>query len=161
MAEPREPDGPREPREPREPDGRDGATVATLCAAAIGAVFTVVALATFGSRTALSVFVGASIAVSNLLVLRAIIRSILRPRDEDDEPAPSEAKEDGRRGGTAWGIFAVLKIFVLFGGVWFLLTKKVVDPIPLVVGYGVLPLGITASALVDSLFPARRRRRPR
>lgn len=159
MAEPREPDA---PREPSPPEGRDGATVATLCAAAIGAVFTLVALATFGSRTALSVFVGASIAVSNLLVLRAIIRSILRPREEDEPvEAPSDAKDDGRRGGTAWGIFAVLKIFILFGGVWFLLTKKVVDPIPLVVGYGVLPLGITASALVDSLFPARRRRRPR
>lgn len=159
MAEPREPDA---PREPSPPEGRDGATVATLCAAAIGAVFTLVALATFGSRTALSVFVGASIAVSNLLVLRAIIRSILRPREEDEPAeAPSDAKDDGRRGGTAWGIFAVLKIFILFGGVWFLLTKKVVDPIPLVVGYGVLPLGITASALVDSLFPARRRRRPR
>lgn len=151
-----------------EPEPRDGATVATLCAAVLGAIFTVLALATFGSRAALSVAVGATIAVANLLMLRAIIRSILKPPDEatdagdadeaDPPPTYEDSREDGRRGGTAWGIFAVLKIFVLFAGVWFLLTKKVVDPIPLVVGYGVLPLGITASALVETLFPSRHRR---
>ena len=86
---------------------------------------------------------------------------------DDDEIREKDAREDakpkddadhrgaGRRGGAAWGVFALLKIFLLFGGIWILLTKKLVDPIPLVVGYGVLPLGIAASALVKSLRPRR------
>jgi hypothetical protein len=77
------------------------------------------------------------------------------------EPQPAERPDhagSGRRGGVAWSVFALLKIALLFGGVWILLTKRLVDPIPLVVGYGVLPLGIAASALVKSLSPRGRGR---
>ena len=63
----------------------------------------------------------------------------------------------GKRGGAAWGAFALVKIIVLFGGIWVLLTRGWVDPMPLVVGYGVLPLGITASGLFGSLAPRPRR----
>jgi hypothetical protein len=49
----------------------------------------------------------------------------------------------------------MLKIALLFGGVYVLLTRELVDPIPLAVGYGVLPLGIFASTLWQSLKPAR------
>jgi hypothetical protein len=82
--------------------------------------------------------------------------------DEEPEPAIDHASE-GKRGGAAWGLFAVVKIVVLFGGIYLLLTKGLVDPIALVVGYGVLPLGIAASSLVNSLSPRSRRagRRPR
>ncbi len=144
----------------------DDVTLATICAAVLGAVFAIVALGTHDVRTAASVAVGAVIAVANLLTMRAIIRALLVEPDEDenrekDAREPEAPKEDadhqsaGRRGGTAWGVFALLKIFLLFGGIWILLTKKLVDPIPLVVGYGVLPLGIAASALVKSLRPRR------
>lgn len=142
------------------PDERDGATVATIAAAVLGALFSVLALVFFGGRAAGSVLVGAVIAVSNLVMLRAIIRAILRPPEEDDDgenPSSDERSKEG--GGAVWGVFAVVKILVLFGVVGLLLTKGLVDPIPLVVGYGVLPLGITASALIDSLAPTSRRRR--
>jgi hypothetical protein len=84
-----------------------------------------------------------------------------------DADAKAEAGEavdhraEGRRGGAAWGGFALLKIVVLFGGIWLLLTRGWVDPIPLVVGYGVLPLGIAASSVLSSLAPRKVRRRPR
>ncbi len=164
----------------------DDATLATICAAVLGAAFSLVALVTHDARTAASVAVGATIAVANLLTMRAIVRALLRedaetPADEatkagavaaeregKGEGEPSGDPEDhenisrdrdhedaGRRGGVAWGVFALLKIFLLFGGIWILLTKKLVDPIPLVVGYGVLPLGIAASSLVRSLVPRR------
>ena len=120
---------------------------ATKMAAALGAALTLAALAFFGTRSAMSVFVGAAIAVGNLIALRAIIRALLPPADS--EPTP---KSPGAAG--AWAIFAVLKMLILFGGVWILLTRGMVDPMPLVVGYGVLPLGITASAL----FPPGKRR---
>lgn len=134
----------------------DDATLSSICAAALGVVFTIVAFATHDARTAGGVAVGATIAVANLLVMRAIIRSLVtEPEDREKDASEAEHQGAGRRGGTAWGIFALLKIFLLFGGIWILLTKKLVDPIPLVVGYGVLPLGIAASALVRALKPRR------
>lgn len=113
-------------------------------AAVIGAAFTLGALAISGRRAALSVFVGAVIAVSNLVALRAIIRALL--------PADAQPGDAGGSG-AAWALFAVLKMALLFGGVWMLLTRGMVDPIPLVVGYGVLPIGITASALLPPAKP--------
>ena len=84
-------------------------------------------------------------------------------QDPSGEGAPAAAeaasKERGRRGGAAWGVFALLKILVLFGGIGLLLMRGWVEPIPLVIGYGVLPLGITTSALIASLRPKRRSRR--
>jgi len=67
----------------------------------------------------------------------------------------------GRRGGIAWGIFAMLKIALLFGGVYVLLTRELVDPIALAAGYGVLPLGIFASTAWSSMKPTRRVSSPR
>jgi hypothetical protein len=48
-----------------------------------------------------------------------------------------------------WGIFAVVKMLVLFGGMWLLMTNGLVAPIPLVVGYGALPIGIAIGSLVS------------
>lgn len=130
----------------------DAAKVSAICAAVLGGIFAIGAFGVMGTRAGLSVTVGALIAVSNLLVLRAIIRSIVTA-PADAVPAEGDHQGNGRRGGAAWGIFAVLKIFVLFGGVWLLLAKGLVDPIPLVVGYSVLPLGMTGSTLLSSLRP--------
>ena len=144
-------------------EDRDDANTATICAAVIGLIFTVAAFAIGGGRTAFSVAAGAVIAVANLVFLRAIIRAVIQAPEEPEKkegeeagPAPDH-EEEGRRGGAAWGIFAILKIFLLFGGIYVLLTKGLVDPIPLVIGYGVLPLGIVASTAVGSLRPRKRR----
>lgn len=153
---------------PEAPDDRDDIKTSVIAAAILGGVFTLGALGTHGPKVAMSVALGAAIAVANLLTMRAIVRALVRPpideaRSEDGEgegegeKAPSpDHKGAGRRGGAAWGVFAVLKIFVLFGGIWILLTKGLVAPIPLVVGYGVLPLGIAAAGLWGSLRPGRR-----
>jgi hypothetical protein len=144
-------------------EDRDDSYTATVCAAVVGAIFTVGAFFVGGGRTALSVAVGALIAVANLLFLRAIVRALVQAPEEPEkkdgeEPGPDpDHQREGRRGGAAWGVFAILKIFLLFGGIFVLLTKGVVDPIPLVVGYGALPLGIVASTAVGSLRPRRRR----
>jgi hypothetical protein len=170
------------------PEGPDAAAVASVAAGGLALVLALGALALFGTRTALSVAAGGTIAVANLVTMSAIVRALLRA--PDDEPsatadanatpdasatpdanatsdgdassgetveadAPDHARE-GKRGGAAWGAFAVVKIIVLFGGIWILLTKGMVDPMPLVVGYGVLPLGIAASSLYTSLLPRSR-----
>jgi hypothetical protein len=82
--------------------------------------------------------------------------------NESERPAVDHAAE-GKRGAAAWGAFGLLKILFLFGGIYVLLTKGLVDPMPLVVGYGVLPLGIAASSVLTSLAPRGRpaSRRPR
>ena len=152
------------------PEETDAAKVAAVAAAVLGAVLTLGALAFFGTRTGLSVAIGAIIAVANLVMMSAIVRAMLRPVDaEVDASADEKEKEDaekvdpvdhaaeGKRGGAAWGVFGLLKIVVLFGGIYVLLTKGMVDPMPLVVGYGVLPLGIAASSAFTSLAPRRRR----
>lgn len=171
------------------PEGPDAASVAAVAAGAIGLALAIGALALFGTRAALSVVAGATIAVANLVTMSAIIRALLRVPDDDatatataapgvatataadaattepgatpadaepDPDAPDHVRE-GKRGGAAWGAFAVVKIVVLFGGIWVLLTRGLVDPMPLVAGYGVLPLGIAAASLYTSLAPRSRR----
>ncbi len=159
----------------------DAAKVAAIGAAVLGAVLAIAALAVFGTRTALSVAVGAAIAVANLVMMRALVRAMLRPAEEEafaqaqanvaakakaeaeaeaeanDAEDPVDHAAEGRRGAAAWGLFGVLKLVVLFGGIYVLLTKGLVDPMALVVGYGVLPLGIAASSLLSGLAPRSRR----
>lgn len=156
----------------------DAAKVAAIGAAILGAGLAIAALALFGTRTGMSVAFGAAIAVANLVMMRALVRAMLRPAEEEafaqaqaNADAKAEASEDedpvdhaaeGKRGAAAWGLFGVLKLVVLFGGIYVLLTKGLVDPMPLVVGYGVLPLGIAASSLFAGLAPrGRRPGRPR
>jgi hypothetical protein len=169
------------------PAGRDAAKVAAIGAGVLGLGLSIAAFATFGLRSGLSVAAGAAIAVANLVTMSAIIRALLRPaeaeaeaiaaaeaekaeakargeepsstEEEDESEPPVDHVREGKRGGAAWGLFAVLKILVLFGGIFLLLTKGLVDPIALVVGYGVLPLGIAASSLVNSLSPRPRGKR--
>jgi hypothetical protein len=162
---------------PEPAAGPDTAKIAAVAAAAIGAALTLGALALFNGRTALSVGAGTVIAVANLVTMNAIIRAMLRPAEaeaeaeaaaeaaakaagEPNDEAPEPARDhvaEGKRGGAAWGAFALVKILVLFGGIYVLLTRGLVDPIPLVIGYGVLPLGITVSGLFNSLAPRPRR----
>lgn len=144
---------------PDEEPTTDAAALATKAAAVAGALFTITALALSGTRAATSVFVGAAIAVANLAAMRAIIRALIQPPPDADGEAPDHADDEsharkGRRGGAAWGIFAVLKLVFLFGGIWFLLTRELVAPMPLLIGYGALPVGIVAGAL----WPTRKGR---
>jgi len=164
-----------------ESDERDAATVAAVAAAILGALLALGGLAIYGAHVALSIAIGALIAVANLVTMSAIIRALLKPPDDAeakaeasvnasadanadasaDEPRPTDADHvrEGRRGGAAWGIFAAVKIIVLFGGIWVLLTRGWVDPIPLVVGYGVLPMGIAISGFATNLAPKNRKKR--
>lgn len=150
-------DGPPEPSEPSEPSTTepqhesDDTGQAAKAAAILGGVFAIGALVVDGPRAAFSVLVGAAIAVANLLTMRAIIRALIKAPPPADAPDAPEQKQPGQTGGIAWGLFAALKMLLLFGAVWLLLTRRLVDPMPLVVGYGVLPLGIAASAVWSSL----------
>jgi hypothetical protein len=84
----------------------------------------------FGAKTALSVMVGAIVAGLNLVVFAWIVRAILGS------------------GGRGWGIVAALKLFALFGGLFWLFRENVVGALPFVLGYGALPIGISVAQLM-------------
>ena len=54
----------------------------------------------------------------------------------------------GQSGRGTWGLMAVLKLFVLFGAVFWVLKKDWADPLSFWVGYLSLPVGIVASQLL-------------
>ncbi len=124
---------------PRGMDPRLRAAMITVVVAA--AAFSGVAAYAWSSRAALSVAVGGAIATANLWVLARIVGSLM-PAEGEEPRSASNAK-------TAWGVLALLKLTVLFGGVWFLMTNHLVDPIPLVVGFGALPIGIAIGSIVS------------
>lgn len=152
--------------------------------AAIGAALTVGAFALFPARTGASVLVGAVIATSNLYVLIRVVEALLTPADDPaDDPAarpdpsppselaPESAPDEGREPtppskpkstfSAAWALLGVVKMLVLFGGIWALMTRELVDPIGLVVGYGCLPLGVSLRGLLPALRPRATPRRGR
>lgn len=124
--------------------------MALAAGALIGVLLTVGALVAYDTRTATSVAVGAGIALANLAVLRSLVRSVVGAPEDDEGRAEGEGP--GLASGL-WGLLSAVKILLLFGGVWVLLTRGLIDPIPLVVGYGVLPLGIVAAALTGRDVP--------
>jgi hypothetical protein len=87
-----------------------------------------------GFRAGFSTAVGAAVASANLYVLGRAVAAML-----------------GRGSGArAWRMLGLLKMILLFAGVWILLTTGLVDPIPLVVGLGALPLGLATGSMLGS-----------
>lgn len=96
-----------------------------------GMCFAVVGSALFGMRTGLGVLIGGLIATANLWVFARVGQAFI-----------------GRKGNSApWGIIALLKMAVLFGGVWMILRTGVVSALSLISGYCALPIGITVGSL--------------
>ncbi|HEX8796315.1 MAG TPA: ATP synthase subunit I [Polyangiaceae bacterium] len=107
--------------------------------ALVGAGFALVALVVFGVSTAFSVAAGAAIAAGNLWALARIIAALL---PDDAQSARSQSK-------AAWALLAVLKMFGLIVAVWLLMRHGVVAPLPMMVGFGALPIGIAIGSLVS------------
>lgn len=104
--------------------------LALMATGGIGLVSSLVALLFWDARVAAGVFVGASLAVANLWVFKRVGHALLA------EKGKSRAM---------WGLVGVFKFVALMVGVGLLLRHDVVGAIPLVVGYGALPVGITLS----------------
>ena len=123
------------------PHGLDARMRRSIVAVAlVGVAMTVVTFPVFGLFTAFSVATGAAIATANLWILARIVSALL-----PDESAAHKAK-DGKGG---WALLALLKLFGLVAAVWLLMRHGVVSPLPLMVGFGALPIGIAIGALVS------------
>jgi len=109
---------------------RDASLSAAYVAVAVsGAVLLIGAAALFGARHAAAVALGVVLALSNLWVLERLVRVYL-------------SSERGR-----WAIVALVKAAVLLGMVALLVKAGTVEVLPLVAGFGALPLGVTIAGL--------------
>ena len=94
--------------------------------AAVTLVFAVLALVILGQSEAFGVFIGGSIATLNLIVFARIVQAFL-----------------AKNGRTApWALIAIVKMFVLFGGVYLLVKNEIVSGVWLGAGYAAMPFGI-------------------
>jgi ATP synthase I chain len=118
-------------------DPRLRTAIATV--AIVGAALSAAALAFFGPAAALSVTMGGGIAAANLWALARIVAALL--------PAEPEAAQAQSRGG--WALLAALKMFGLVAAVWLLMRHGVVSALPMLVGFGALPIGIAIGSLVS------------
>jgi hypothetical protein len=82
-----------------------------------------------GRQTGIGAGIGGLTAVLNLWAFTRIGRAML--------------SSPFRRG--SWGFLAVLKLLLLFGGVFVILKKDLADPLSFLIGYLALPIGIVAS----------------
>jgi hypothetical protein len=111
-------------------DERDTSLTAAYVGVALsGAVLLIGAAVAFGARHAAAVALGVVLAVSNLWVLERLVRVYL-------------SSERGH-----WAVVALVKAGALFGMVALLVKSGMVDVLPLVVGFGALPIGVTIAGL--------------
>jgi hypothetical protein len=108
-----------------------------------GATLALCALAFAGVGAAVSVAAGAGLAAGNLWLLARIVTSLL----PDDRPG---AEAQSRAG---WALVAVLKMFGLLALAWLLMRHGIVSPLPMLVGFGALPIGIAIGSLVSDRRP--------
>ena len=98
---------------------------------ACGLLFAMVGFAFFGVREGFGVLIGGLIATANLFVFARVAQAFVE-----------------RRGNTApWGVIALLKLVLLFGGVLLILRSGAMSGVSLAAGYAALPFGITFASL--------------
>jgi hypothetical protein len=107
--------------------------------AVCGAVMAAAAFALFGPEAGISVAAGAALAAGNLWALARVVLSLL-PEDRDAAAAQSRG---------AWGLVAALKTAGLLVAAWALLRYRVAAPLPMLVGFGALPMGIAIGSLMS------------
>jgi hypothetical protein len=103
----------------------------------VGLVLVAGACLAGGPRVMLAVAIGAGAAVANLWVIGRLVSSFL-----------------GGRGRMSWSFVAVVKLAVLFGGMFLLIKGGIAGVLPLLIGYGALPIGIVVAQL-GGLSPVR------
>jgi hypothetical protein len=138
------------------PSRLDARLRASLVAVALtGATFALMALAFVGLSSAVSVAVGAGLATVNLWTLARIVAALLP--DEAGGPTGGTRGASGARPTTvAWALLGIVKMFALFAVVWLLMQHEVVSALPMLVGFGALPIGIAIGSIVSDRGGPRR-----
>jgi hypothetical protein len=135
------------PEEARSPlDSRMRASIKAVAVA--GAILSTLGGALFGLRSGASVAAGATLAAGNLWALARVVAALL-PEPEEGRAAGEQAS--GSRG--AWTFLALIKTAGLLVAAWLILSYRVAAPLPMLVGFGALPIGIAIGALVSDRRP--------
>jgi hypothetical protein len=142
--------GRADPGRGRRLDAQLRASIVSVAAAGAGLAF--VTLALFGVSAAFSVAVGSAIATGNLWALARIVSALL-PRDAGGGDGGDGGDGDAHNTG-AWALVGVLKMLGLFVVVYLLMRHEIVSPIPMLAGFGALPIGIAIGSLVSHRGPA-------
>lgn len=119
------------------PAAGDEVNLALMATGGFALVASMAALLGWDGRTALGVLVGGVLAVVNLWVFKRVGQAYLA------EKGASRAK---------WGLIGAFKFVALVVGVGLLVRHDVVGAIPLLVGYGALPVGIPLSNFLSTRF---------
>lgn len=110
----------------------DGSVAAPLVVVAlIAGALAIAAGLWLSPRVGLSVALGGLLALLNLWLIARIVRAFLG--------------ESSHR--LSWGLLTLIKFTGIFAALYFLFKSGLVDVLPVVIGYGALPLGIVASQL--------------
>lgn len=115
---------------------------AILAVAGVGAAMALGTLALAGARAATSVALGGAVAAGNLWALARIVGAVL-PSSPGHGPSPAPPRR------AAWALVAGPKMLGLVGLVGLLMRHGGVEPLPLLLGLGALPVGIVIGALVS------------
>ncbi|MGH7438910.1 MAG: hypothetical protein ACRENE_24755 [Polyangiaceae bacterium] len=107
-----------------------------------------------GPAAAGAVVIGAALATANLWVLARVVAGLLPPEPADGESHPASPPDP--RESRAWASLATIKTVGLLLVAWMILRYRVAAPLPLLVGFGALPIGIAIAAVVSD-----RRRHPK
>jgi hypothetical protein len=122
---------------PRRLDARMRTSLASVAACGTVSVLTGAAIA--GTAPAISVAIGAVLATVNLWALARIIAALL----------PDERSGAGAQNRGAWAVLAMVKMSGLVAVAWLLMRHGLAAPMPMVIGYMSLPMGIAIGALVS------------
>jgi len=112
---------------------------AVAAVAVTAATFTVCALAFAGGGAAVSVACGGALAAGNLWALARVVAALL-----PDSRRTAEAQSRG-----AWSVLAAVKMVGLIAVAWLLMRRGIAAPLPMVIGFGALPIGIAIGSLVS------------
>lgn len=116
----------------KSPAHDGGALKNALVAVAVaGVVASIVSFFLFGWSGFLGSAVGGAVAVSNLWAVSRIVRGLIE-----------ETRYRAR-----WSMFAVMKLTVLIGVVFSLVTSGIAPILPLAIGYAALPVGVVIGQL--------------
>jgi len=114
-------------------------TAAYLSVAGSGVFLLVTSAVYFGPRSSAGVALGVVLAVSNLWVLERLVRVYLQ-------------SEGGR-----WALMALVKSTALFATVGLLVKTGAIDVLPLIAGFGALPVGVVLAGLWPTARPREER----
>lgn len=124
-------------------------SAALVAVGVVGAAIAALAFVLYGGKAAGSAAFGTVLAVANLWVLGKVIRSMMPAEPEGTIAAEPDPPKKGSA--AAWGVFAVLKVFLLFGCVLAAVNLGLVTPLGFLVGYAALPIGIVMAQLTRGM----------